>query len=325
MEKRPSIKVLLILLASVLVLSSYAENKMDKPSGRIGSYPYDQVSGKTPEGDESKSGSASEQGEKDDKTSKPGTKCTYDEMCLAPEDYANKRTSFQAFYMGVSNKIPMLFENLMKSSCDMVRIEAGDCPIPLFFQSKKSELQNKFHDIMLGRLVLITGILDFERIKTPGKEDLRMDRVYFFIVEDVQTVYDMSEDFADHTEMIYEEDFDNVEMRRLDIQPFKYVDKKLTMTINIGSIETNVPPHLIRLAGILPEKCFKINPAEPFGIPIIASRKNEYVVDSIVGVKQPPRIVLYGTLRELVNKSRKKHVTDYFFQVISAMPPEEKK
>ncbi len=244
-------------------------------------------------------------------------KCKYDEMCLSPKNFSNDKLILDVMFSGIGTKFPNPYPDVLNSTFNMIKIENPNYVIPLIYSNRNKDLDEKFKNLEENKLIRLFGTLRYQNYK-PAVKKLGMERLYFFEVENFGK--NLIDDLRSFSKDISSNDYPLVEFRRIDIQPFKFNESKIKISIPFRDIENRFPAVITKCAGILPEDYFRINSVDLLNIAIIADRRNEKLIDGIINLKIGTMIDVYGVVKKVSDTSRKTVLDEYFIYAIAIEP-----
>ena len=127
-----------------------------------------------------------------------------------------------------------------------------------------------------------------------------MDKFYL-MVDDI--VYE------DPSKIINTQKFDvseylTIKYLRLDMQPQKFLDKKVRFDISFREVSNAIHPVIIKYASLTPDDFFLMMPVEKFSLPILINRNNEFCIEPISNAKAGTKLNICGTVKTVKEESK---------------------
>ncbi|OGV31017.1 MAG: hypothetical protein A2020_00070 [Lentisphaerae bacterium GWF2_45_14] len=245
---------------------------------------------------------------------------TYQTMAMDPVLFSQKdkcKRSFKAVYQSYSRVLPTIYKNILPKSFGIVQIENIDAKLPLFFPTSKNKLLDEIASISGPRLVTIYATINSKVMRKSGvavplDKKVKPEEKFYLIIDDID--YEDVKCIGNNTKFDVSE-YLQIKYLRLDIQAYKFVDKKVRFDITFRDISNLIHPIIIKYAGLTPDDFFILTPTEKLNVQILISRNNEFCVEPISNSKTGSKLNICGTLKYVKEETKGLSFNIYYILV----------
>lgn len=242
---------------------------------------------------------------------------TYQALATDPALYSAKdkyKRVFKAIYVSNSKELPAVYKDILPKSLGSIQIEEINAKLPIFFQQSKDKLRDEIVSLTGPKLITIYGTISSKAVRrsnisTPLHQRQKSEEKYYLMIDDISyenPVKSTGNNKFDVSQYLL------VKYQRIDMQPQRFVEKKIRFDISFKEISNNIHPVIIKYAGLTPENFFLLNPQEKLTLPIIISRENEFCIEPLSSSKPGLKLNICGTVKSVKEETKGTAFNTYY-------------
>jgi len=234
---------------------------------------------------------------------------TYQVLVNDPSQFTSKdkcKRIFRAVFLSYSRDLPAVYKEILPKSLGSMQIEEINPKLPVFFQASKDKLRDEIAALTGPKLISIYATVSSKAMRkssvsVPLHQRTKAEEKYYLMIDDI--VYE------DPSKVINTKKFDvseylTVKCLRIDMQPQKFVDKKVRFDISFKEISGAIHPVIIKYAGLTPDSFFLLTPQEKLNFPIIINRDNEFCIEPLSNGKPGKKFNICGTVKSVKEETK---------------------